>query len=590
MHFGPRTEPADFLHAMKYRGPGEDYREYANRVAYALQDDDRHYKEFREILLDMRFWPGGRVQAAMGTSAHVTPWNCFVSGALADSFVTGAGCIEDRHKEAAATLRLGGGIGYDFSTLRPEGDLIKAIQTAAGGPVRFLPLFDVLADIITAKGHRHGAQMGILRVDHPDIEAFIRVKQNDDRLRRFNLSIAVTDEFMEAVDAGRDFDLRFQGRVYRTIHAPTLWESVMRSTWDWGEPGVVFIDRINQMNNLWYCETIAATNPCAEQPLPPYGACLLGSVCLPRYLIRESPIIVKSGVADPYFGGWSFDFDRLRADLPHIVRAMDNVIDRGRYPLPEQKAEGINKRRMGIGVMGLANAAEACGHPYGSAGFRAFESQVLNAILVECYKASALLAKQKGSFTLFDSDRYLAGQFVKTLPGDVRELIARHGMRNSHLTSIAPTGTISMCADNVTGGIEPVFDFEIDRLVDTPAGKQMFKVKDYAYNFLGVSGRRAHEVTAMEHIDVLATAQCYVDSAVSKTVNVAGSMPWPDFKALYRSAFEKGAKSCSTFNQDGKRGGLLTASELAKPAEPAMTHSFTDGGGETACSLTGSCE
>lgn len=581
MQFGPQTEAADLLHAMKHREPGEDYREYCNRVAYALQDDDGHYHQFREILLNWRFWPGGRIQASMGTKAHVTPWNCFVSGTFMDSFVTGNGCIEDRHKEAAATLRLGGGIGYDFSTLRPKGDLIRMLQTQAGGPVEFLPLFNVLGDVVRARGHRKGAQMGILRVDHPDIEEFIRVKQNNTSLRRFNLSIAITDEFMEAVAKNGEFDLRWSGRTYVTIDAATLWQKIMRSTWDFAEPGVVFIDRINQWNNLWYCETIAATNPCAEQPLPPFGACLLGSICLPRYLTGPRLQVLSDSYVPR--SAYSFDFDRLRADIPHIIRAMDNVIDRGRYPLPQQKLEGISKRRMGIGVMGLANAGEACGHPYGSEDFLSFEAQVLACIRDESYRASAFLARDKEPFTLFDPEKYLKGKFIQTLPEDVQELIQRYGIRNSHLTSIAPTGTISMCADNVSGGIEPVFEYEMDRPVDTPEGTKNFHVKDYAYGFLGVKGRRAHEVTADEHIDVLATAQRYIDSSVSKTINVDKSTSWLDFQAVYLKCFERGAKSCATFTTGGKRAGLLTASE---PADPFPAASY-DG---AACSIAGSCE
>ena len=352
--YGPQTLAADSLHAMKYRGPGEDFREAMNRVAFGLKDSDRHYHELRQILLYQRFCPGGRIQSAIGSSRSTTAYNCFVSGTIADSFVEGNGSIMSRAHEAAATMRMGGGIGYNFSTLRPRGDLITKLQSQSSGPVSFMHIFDAVCLATSSSGHRRGAQMGILRIDHPDIEEFIRSKQNDTALQGFNISIATTDEFMEAMIAERDFDLRFAGKVYRTLNAAELWEKVMRSTWDYAEPGVVFIDTIDRMNNLWYCETLAATNPCGEQPLPPFGACLLGSFNLVKYLL---PKIAPVGSAQ-----YVFDADQLEEDIPAIVRGMDNVIDRTKYPLAEQKAEALAKRRMGLGVMGLANAIEACGH------------------------------------------------------------------------------------------------------------------------------------------------------------------------------------------------------------------------------------
>jgi ribonucleoside-diphosphate reductase alpha chain len=556
---------------MKYRGEGEDFREANNRVASALKDSDSHYHTLREITGTQRFMFAGRIQSAMGSARATTPYNCYVSGTIEDSFVHGEGNIMQRAAEAAATMRMGGGIGYDFSSLRPKGDIIRKLQSHSSGPVSFMSIFDAVCKCIASSGHRRGAQMGVLRVDHPDIEEFLHAKQNTSALTGFNISIAVTDDFMEAVQAGRTFNLTWGGEVYREVDAPALWEGVMRSTWDWAEPGVLFIDTINRMNNLWYCETIAATNPCGEQPLPPFGACLLGSFNLAKY-IRPSFARPDGSIV------WTFDKAQLQEDIPHVVRAMDNVVDRARYPLPQQRMEALNKRRMGLGVTGLANAMEALGFPYGSREALRWTEEVLELIAVEAYRASALLAAEKGAFPLFDAERYLKGEFIKKLPDDVRALIAKHGIRNSHLTSIAPTGTISLCADNVSSGLEPVFDYVTERPVNTPGGVEMVEVEDYGVREFGVRGRRANEVKPQEHIAALTTAQRWVDSAVSKTCNLDGTVAWEDFKRLYSSAWEGGAKGCTTFNIDGKRMALLTGKtrgDAPKADEPA-TACFID--------------
>jgi ribonucleoside-diphosphate reductase alpha chain len=563
-NFGPQTLAADSLHALKYRGIGEDFREAMNRVAFGLKDSDKHYHDLRQILLTQRFCPGGRIQGAMGASRATTAFNCYVSGTIEDSFVEGSGSIMGRAKEAAATMRMGGGIGYDFSTLRPRGDMIRKLQSQSSGPVSFMHIFNAVCLATSSSGHRRGAQMGMLRVDHPDIEEFVRAKQNATNLTGFNISVAITDKFMEAVYAEKPFDLTFQGSVYKTINAAELWEKIMRSTWDYAEPGVIFIDTVNKMNNLWYAETIAATNPCGEQPLPPFGACLLGSFNLTKYLKPNLLDVIGQ------FGKYYFDMDQLLEDIPIVVRGMDNVIDRTLYPLAEQKAEALSKRRMGLGVMGLANAGEACGHVYGSLEFLRFESAVLQAIKEGAYLASAQLAAEKGSFPLYDEERYLSGKFIQTLPDHVRSAIRKHGIRNSHLTSIAPTGTISLCADNVSGGCEPVFAYELTRQINTPTGPEMATVTDYAAAYLGTRGKLASQVTAQEHIAVLATAQKHVDSAVSKTVNMTSAMPWDAFKNLYRTAWESGCKGCATFNSDGKRMALLIAKDEEQAADAVV--------------------
>ncbi|CAO77762.1 hypothetical protein [Pseudomonas virus Yua] len=549
-----------------------------NRIAAALKDDDQHFADFRDALLGMRFLPAGRIQSAMGSTRQVTPYNCYVSGTINDSFVDGEGSIMVRAAEAAATMRMGGGIGYDFSTLRPRGDLIRKLQSHSSGPISFMHIFDAICKCVASSGHRRGAQMGVMRVDHPDIEEFIHAKQPGKdvqplwdlvaelpegaqkqqlimslqqtlKLTGFNVSVAITDKFMECVASGEPFPLTFEGRTYREVDARALWDAIMRGTWDWAEPGVLFIDAINRMNNLWYCETIAATNPCGEQPLPPYGACLLGSFNLVKYIYKDGA------------GCFAFDWDQYREDIPQVVRAMDNVVDRAIYPLPQQKQEAKDKRRMGLGITGLANAAEALGHEYGSPAFLAFEAEVLDTLRDESYLASAHIAKVKGSFPKFDKDKYLQGQFIKTLREDVRDAIAKYGIRNSHLTSIAPTGTISLCADNVSSGIEPVFAYSFDRTVIEFSGPRVETVEDYGARVFGVRGKTCSRVTVQEHVAALTVAAQRVDSAVSKTCNVPSDISWEDFKNVYVSAWEGGAKGCTTFRLGGKRSGILVVKD-----------------------------
>lgn len=557
---GPTLPFSMETHAKKYRGAHEGFREAMNRVANSLRDDETHFRLFREVLLDMRFLPAGRVQASMGSIKAVTPYNCFVSGTIEDSFVDGHGSIMERAKEAAATMRQGGGIGYDFSTLRPRGALIRKLDSASSGPISFMEIFDSVCRCVASSGHRRGAQMGVLRIDHPDIEDFIHAKQNTSSLTGFNVSVAITDEFMECLDSGKPFPLKFAGQVYREIDPAALWDMIMRSTWDWAEPGVLFIDTINRMNNLWYCETIAATNPCGEQPLPPYGACLLGSFNLTRYLVPKSSAVL---VGEPR---WDFDWDMLKADIPLVVRAMDNIVDRAKYPMYEQEKEAKSKRRMGLGVTGLANALEALGLPYGTPSFLEFEDKVLRFINRECYLASVGLAQQKGSFTLFDR-RYLSSHFLSTLDEDVRDAVAKHGIRNSHLTSIAPTGTISLCADNISSGIEPVFSLKYNRTVQMFEGSRIEEVTDYGYRVFGVEGRTADQISPSEHVAVLGVAARNVDSAVSKTCNVGSETTWEQFKQIYLDAYAAGAKGCTTFRADGKRMGILVAKKDEEPVD-----------------------
>lgn len=808
IEYGPTLPVSKWIHALKYRGVNESFKEAMSRVANELRDSEEHYHLFRDILLEQKFLPGGRVQAAIGSPRQTTAFNCFVSKTIPDSMDG----IMDAAKEAATTMRLGGGIGYDFclaqgtqittpkglqyvqflnegdeiigfpeelnlqksvfeksfvesnkkivqptyrittdkgvitasenhlfvartkdvpkkkgegfrwiktkdlqvgnqiafttkpwhhedlsdswlagifdgegwasgtnvgvaqnqgpvadriryelnnleidfrehqasdtlvsfvckgkweaykllsqlqttrltypiygkklcgksslpariisveflgekevwairtstrtliangflshnSSLRPRNDLIRSLDSRSSGPVSFMGIFDSVCYTIKSAGHRRGAQMGVLRIDHPDIEEFIEAKANTHNLTQFNVSVGVTDAFMKAVIEDTTFDLVWNGRVYNTIRAVPLWEKILRLTWDWAEPGILFIDTINKKNNLSYCERIATSNPCGEQPLPPYGACLLGSFNLTKYLRGIQPE-----------GFWAFDYDAFKSDIPPVIRAMDNIIDRTIYPLTEQEMEAKNKRRMGIGITGTANAIEALGFPYGSAGYIAEQNKIMTVLRDEAYRASIELAVEKGPFPLYD-DRLLRSKFARTLPKDIRADIKRCGLRNSHLLSVAPTGTISLSADNISSGIEPVYDYEGTRKIQTPDGERIERYEDYGLRVLGVRGRTAaRDVSVDEHVNVLIAASQYVDSACSKTCNVSDDTSWDEFKDVYMKAYLGGASGCTTFRAAGKRYGILTASSSEDLAiEPETPDNFIDEKEGAAC-------
>lgn len=540
--YGPQTQFSDEIHAQKYRGEGETFVEAMNRIAGALKDDETHFRALQDVLRDMRFLPGGRVQSSMGATRIVSPINCFMSGDVADSFVDEPGHIMQRATEAAATMRLGGGIGTNFSTIRPSGERITSQQTQASGPVSFMEIFNAVGKTVASAGHRRGAQMGVLRVDHPDIELFIHAKNDNTSLTGFNMSILVTDEFMEAVKANSPFNLRFGGKVFKTVQARALWDMIMRSTYDYAEPGVIFIDRIQAENNLRYCETITGTNPCGEIPLPPFGACLLGSFNLTKYVDLNAGCFLT---------------EKLQSDIPAVVRGLDNVIDRAAiWPMPEQEHEMKSKRRIGIGITGLANALEALGCEYGSKTFVKATHMIMRTLRDGCYNASIDLAIEKGPFPLWDP-KLIASGFSQRLPEDIRGRMYHYGLRNSHLLAIAPTGTISLTADNVSSGLEPVFAHRFDRPIQTFDGPTIQKVEDYAVREWGVEGKTAGELTPDEHLDVLAACTPYVDQSISKTINVPTEIAWEDFKGVYMRAWEDGAKGCTTFRVGGKRGTLL---------------------------------
>lgn len=572
--YGPTLGISKEIHAMKYRSKGESFKEAMTRVADALKDNEEHYKQFREVLLNQRFLPAGRVQAAAGAPREVTAFNCFVSGTLEDSMDS----IMEKAAEAAQTMRLGGGIGYDFSSLRPRGDHIASLDSRSSGPISFMGIFDAICKTIASAGHRRGAQMGVLRVDHPDIEEFIKAKNNSTTLTQFNVSVGITDEFMDAVINDKMFDLKFDGKRYRTVRARYLWDEILRSTWDWAEPGVLFIDTINKKNNLGYCETIAATNPCGEQPLPPYGACLLGSFNLVKYIGLKS---IDSGTIELPALKRIFDYERLKHDIAPVVRAMDNVIDRTVYPLEEQRMEAQSKRRMGLGITGVANAGEALGYEYGSPAFLKWLEEVMTVIRDTCYQSSISLALEKGPFPMFIADKYLESGFAKTLPENIRRDIHNYGIRNSHLLSVAPTGTISLSADNVSSGIEPVFSHSYVRTIQTFEGPKEEVVGDYGYRVFGVKGKTANELPVFNHVKVLNTASRFVDSACSKTCNVGDEVTWDQFKDVYMQAYLGGASGCTTFRASGKRYGILNASTVEDVAveEEKVEDDFIEEGG-----------
>jgi ribonucleoside-diphosphate reductase alpha chain len=517
---------------------------------------------FGAALKDYRFLPAGRILAGAGTARNVTLFNCFVMGTIPDD-LSG---IFSHLREAALTMQQGGGIGYDFSTLRPRGAPVAGVGADASGPVSFMDVWDSMCRTIMSAGARRGAMMGTLRCDHPDIEEFIEAKRAAERLRNFNLSVLVTDAFMDAVAKDRDWDLVFDGKIFKTVRARELWDRIMRATYDAAEPGVIFIDRINRENNLSYCETIRATNPCGEQPLPPYGACLLGSINLARLVSR------------PFTDDARLDEKELAWLARVAVRFLDDVIDVSRFPLEAQAAEAKAKRRIGLGVTGLADALIFCRARYGSEQSLALISRWLRILRDSAYEASADLAAEKGAFPLFDRERFLARPQIAVLPEEIREKIARHGIRNGLLTSIAPTGTISLFAGNVSSGIEPVFAYSYARNVLMPDGtRRQEQVSDYAYaRFREMFGDAAlpdyfvntQSLTPADHLAVQAAAQKYVDSSISKTINCPADISFAAFKDVYRAAYEAGCKGCTTYRPNAVTGAVLEAAPA--PAREAV--------------------
>ena len=555
---------------MKYRlkavdgSPAEaTFADTVARVAGAVAEAEmpklrkRWAAAFQDAMAEREFVPGGRILAGAGAARRVTLFNCFVMGRIEDDL----GAIFDAVKEAALTMQAGGGIGHDFSTLRPRGALVRSIGADASGPVAFMDVWDAMCRSVMSAGARRGAMMATLRCDHPDIEEFIEAKRDPARLRNFNLSVLVTDAFVTAVRDGKPWPLVFEGRVFKTVPARDLWARLMRATYDVAEPGVIFIDRVNGQNNLSYCETIAATNPCGEQPLPAYGACLLGALNLAR-LVR-----------DPFTVEARLDEERLKHLAGVAVRFLDNVVDVSKYPLPAQRREALAKRRIGLGVTGLADALILLGVRYGSDAAVQLVDRWLGQIKLAAYEMSALLAEEKGAFALADAAALLARPNLKTLPEALRERIGNAGLRNGLLTTIAPTGTTSLLAGNVSSGIEPVFDFAFTRKVTTMDGsRREERVEDYAHRlFRKMHGSDAKlpsafvsvaDLTPREHLAMQAAAQPHIDSAISKTINCPPGISFDDFATIYLDAHELGLKGCTTYRPNAVTGSVLSSDRV----------------------------
>ena len=541
----------------------DSWRRVARALAQVEKDPAAWEEPFYRALEDFRFLPAGRILAGAGTGREVTLFNCFVMGTIPDSM----GGIFEMLKEAALTMQQGGGIGYDFSTIRPRGAEVKGVGADASGPLSFMDVWDAMCRTIMSAGSRRGAMMATMRCDHPDIESFIAAKQDSARLRMFNLSVLVTDDFMQAVRDDGPWDLKFGGKVWHTLRARDLWNRIMRATYDYAEPGVIFIDRINRMNNLHYAETIAATNPCGEQPLPPYGACLLGSINLARLV--EAPFTPEARL----------DEAALRDLVRVAVRMMDNVIDASRFPLPQQAAEAQAKRRIGLGVTGLADALLMTGLRYGAPEAVAQTRAWMRAIARAAYLASVDLAREKGAFPLFDAPKYLASGFLSRMDEDVRAAIAEHGIRNALLTSIAPTGTISLYAGNVSSGIEPVFAYAYTRKVLQKDGSRIEEeVVDYAVRlWRDLHGDAplpdwfvdAQTLAPLDHVAMQAAAQEWVDSSISKTINCPEDIPFEQFKDVYLAAWDQGCKGCTTYRPNEVTGSVLSVSDKAEAAPEA---------------------
>ena len=536
----------------------DTWRRIAKDLAKVEADPAKWEEKFYDALEGFKFLPAGRITAGAGTGRQVTLFNCFVMGTIPDDM----GGIFEMLKEAALTMQQGGGIGYDFSTIRPKGALVRGVAADASGPLSFMDVWDAMCRTIMSAGSRRGAMMATLRCDHPDIEDFITAKSDAARLRMFNMSVLITDPFMEAVKEDADWHLIFEGKTFKTVSARGLWDQIMQATYDYAEPGVIFIDRINNANNLNYCETIAATNPCGEQPLPPYGACLLGSINLARLVV------------DPFEGTAQLDEELLKGLVATAVRMMDNTVDASKFPLEAQAREAENKRRIGLGVTGLADALLMVGVRYGSKEAAELTEKWLHQVARASYLASVDLAKEKGAFPLFDAGPYLASGTMVGMDADVRDAIKAHGIRNALLTSIAPTGTISLYAGNVSSGIEPVFAYSYTRKVLQKDGSRTEEeVTDYAVQMwrdkfgdkeLPDYFVNAQTLLPADHVRMQAAAQKWIDSSISKTINCPEDIDFETFKNVYLEAYESGCKGCTTYRPNAVTGSVLSVSEKSE--------------------------
>lgn len=562
----------------------DTWRRVAKAMAGAECHNSKQWEEtFYDSLSSFRFLPGGRIIAGAGTQRDVTLFNCFVMGVIDDTISS----IFDNIREGALTMQWGGGIGYDFSTLRPKGSLARSTNNISSGPVSFMKIWDAMCNTMLSTGARRGAMMGTLRCDHPDILTFVDAKKESDSLNNFNLSVLATDAFMKAVSNNEEWLLvfpekeisghvdrqpeeatvyrRWPGtdeevpcRVFSRIQAADLWDRIMKANYNYAEPGVLFIDHINAMNNLGYAERIYCTNPCGEVPLPPYGACNLGSINLTRFINQ------------PFTEDAAIDMEGIRETAKLAVRMLDNVISISHFPLEKQKKRIYRSRRIGIGITGLADALIMMNKDYGSEEGRNMAENVMREICHEAYRSSVSLAKDRGAFPDFKADAYLESPFIQGLPEVIREGIKEHGIRNSHLLSIAPTGSISLLAGNVSSGLEPVFDYEYSRnVLNTNGSVSHYRVRDFAYRLwvehFGSSDNlpdafiRARDLSPSEHLLMQAALQQHVDNSISKTIHVPENYSYNSFKDIYNQAYDLQLKGCTTYRTIKNRGAVLSS-------------------------------
>ena len=580
----------------------DSWTRVSSAIAEVEGDDSALWRQrFYQILENFSFLPGGRILAGAGSQRRVTLFNCFAMGLIDDDMES----IFEALKQGALTMQAGGGIGYDFSTLRPAGTRALASGGIASGPLSFMQVWDSMCETLLSTGIRRGAMMATLRCDHPDILAFIEAKREAQHLTHFNLSVQVTDDFMQAVDADEDwllvfpcaslpedrageivqrawpgYDRAVSCRVLSRIPARQLWQKLMRNSYDTGEPGVLFIDRINAWNNLSYREILSTTNPCGEIPLPPYGACNLGSINLTRF------------VDQPFTPQARINFKALAQTARIATRFLDNVIDVSWFPLPQQAKQARGSRRIGLGISGLADTLIMLGLHYAENPARELAARMMQTICHAAYRCSIMLAEEKGSFEFFEKSAYLASRFVQSLPADIRDGIARYGIRNSHLTAIAPTGTISLLANNLSSGIEPVFDFWQSRRILAENGEpQLFELQDFAIRLWTEHGHdlehlppefvRAAELAPGAHIQMQAAIQPFVDNAISKTINIPEDYAYEDYQELYRQAYALGLKGCTTYRPNPVRGQVLSPGDQ-QPLDKVSA--------ESGCAIDSACD